>query len=247
MPSSNADLTNKQMYELLCQQINSSKQLLQTELKSLSDNLNKKLNTLEDTVEKLEDENCLLKKKIEYLHNKNRKNNVVIVGLEIRGDLLENTIQQISDLVDVEITAKDVNNIYRIGRNEEQLKKPILLEFVTQIKKQEVLRNANKLKGKKIFINHEYSQENLKIQKILRKGLKEAREQNYKAYIKHNKLIVNDEEVTYEDLINPESGQEKSTSQDVQKSSKIEEQVKSQKLIESAVPFVTKLRNRNKN
>ncbi|GLV40249.1 hypothetical protein CBL_07155 [Carabus blaptoides fortunei] len=60
----------------------------------------------------------------------------------------------------------------------------------------EILQKARLLKGSNIFVEEEYSQEVLAERKKLLPSLKQARKEGYKAFLKYNKLII-DEKIYY--------------------------------------------------
>ena len=111
--------------------------------------------------------------------------------------LLEFTLNKIKELLDIEILQRDINNIFQIKSDQIA---PIKIEFVSYLKKQTVLKNANKLKGKNIFISQDLIYEDRKDRKLLQTHLKAARSKNLYAKIKGNSLQINDDIYTIEQL-----------------------------------------------
>lgn len=95
------------------------------------------------------------------------------------------------------IRSEDINNLYRIGRSTNS---PVLIEFISYLKKTFVFKNASKLKGSNISIFHYLCPEDREEHKILRIHLKIAKEKNLQAKIKGNRLEINGESYTVEKL-----------------------------------------------
>ena len=94
------------------------------------------------------DENGKLKNRIELLEKKNRKNNVVIFGLSsFEGDIKDHITANLKSLLGIELNVDDFNNVYRVGGVEG----PIIVEFLSYLKKLEVFRHTAKLKGRRIY------------------------------------------------------------------------------------------------
>ncbi|KAG5881091.1 hypothetical protein JTB14_011428 [Gonioctena quinquepunctata] len=80
--------------------------------------------------------------------------------------------------------------------------RPILISLSSQIRRQEILRNARKLKGTKIVITEDLTNGELEERKILLGALKEAKSNNKTAFLKRYKLIVEGESYTVADIEN---------------------------------------------
>lgn len=160
---------------------------------NISDNL-KLLQSNENRVKKLE-QRCL------YLERRLRRNNIVIFGLSIDGtDLSNQTLLKLNSLLDLNITIRDINNIHKIGKNSTP---PIVVEFVSFLQKKEIFSNTEKLralKGTGISISNDLCEEDRRKQKILRKYLKSAKEENRQARIVGDKLEIDKELFTISDL-----------------------------------------------
>lgn len=182
---------NKKQTENIKLEIEGVKQLIKEEV-------NKRVN-LETKYEEL-------KNKYETLEKSLRKNNVIIFGLQknTEGHLVNYVIETLNDILNLNLTISDINDIYTIGKKEND--KPIIVKFISYLKKQEVLKNCYKLKdinknrSTKINIAEELSPEEQKVKKILSQHLKAAKSQNLNAYIKGNKLYINNEVYTAQQL-----------------------------------------------
>lgn len=248
MPNSETqkDLTNEELFSKICTKI----EALEAKFDKLSENLATKVENYIKVTEELTEENKYLKNKVEYLENKVRRNNVVIYGLDIKENLYENTVSQLENLLEVKINQWDFNNIYKIGQQNNN-DKPILVEFTSVIKKQEILKNCHKLKGKGVYINNDMSQQNREKHKLLRKYLNKAKNDNTPAYIKNNNLIIQGEITTYEDLLKIEKKEEKKQEEPnqgkLQKEKKRNEKPPKDSATQSTNNVITNLRNRKLN
>ncbi|KAJ8962756.1 hypothetical protein NQ318_001154 [Aromia moschata] len=100
--------------------------------------------------------------------------------------------------IDINLNISDFNNVYPLGKQENS---PLKIEFLSYLKKTTVLKNAKKLKGKKLSIANDLTQKQRIENKLLRKHLYLAKEdKNKNCYIKNNKLYVNGEAYSTEQL-----------------------------------------------
>lgn len=142
-----------------------------------------------------------------------RKNNIVIFGLQPREEnLLSYTIEQLNQHLNVNINALHINNLFSLGKN--QNNPPVLVQFTSFLTKLEVLKQSKNLKGTGIHISEELSKEERENRKVLVKHQKQARGKNLNAYIRNNKLIINHEAFTAEELENIESDWEEENFQE---------------------------------
>lgn len=153
----------------------------------------------ERRIKLLQDSNCILQKKNEYLERKLKKNNIVIFGLEVeKENLVNDVIRHLSELLHINIDISQINNVYKIGK--QPTNQPIVVEFLSYLVKVEVLKNCKNLKGTKISISDDLSKADQAVRKCLLKHQKEAKNNNLNAYIRGNKLMINNDVYTVEDL-----------------------------------------------
>lgn len=130
-------------------------------------------------------------------------------GLTVDGsDLVAQTLAKLNSLLDLTLTTGDINNIYKIGRGTNS---PIVIEFVSFLKKAEVFKDTEKLKSLKntgVAVGNDLCREDREHQKILRKHLKRAKEAGQEAKIIGDKLKINSRVFTITEL---ESGSESET------------------------------------
>lgn len=153
--------------------------------------LSLKIEEINRKVVHLEEENEQLKSKVEELERQNRKNNIIVFGVEREEPNLnvDSVIQQLNNVLDINVTLNDLNNIYPIGKNRNA---PLKVEFTSFLKKREVLKKTKNLKGTKLSIAHDLTVKQREIQKILKKHLKIQREnKENNSFIRGDKLFVN--------------------------------------------------------
>lgn len=195
---------------------------MRKQMKELKDSIEKVNTNLTSRVEEirttLENKHGEIVEKIEYIEKRIKRNNVVIFGLETNNYYTENLVQIVlaffETKLNILVAPHEINNIYSVGRTH---KKPIVVEFISYLRKIDILKSAHKLKGTNIFINHDLTKTEQKENTILRKQLKLARTEDTKAYIKKNKLYYQGEVYTAKDF--PEDSSEIITNETVEEKS----------------------------
>lgn len=158
-----------------------------------------KIEELKQKVSSLEIENKILKNKTEILDRNSRKNNIIIFGLkDSEGNTANKISKKIGELLGVDVKETDINNFYRLDKS---AKPPIKVEFLSYLKKTEILKKCKKLKDTGIAISNDLTIEQRSEQKILRSFLKRTRQDpTDQSFIKGNKLYINNRAYTVEDL-----------------------------------------------
>lgn len=158
-----------------------------------------KLEKQNEAVEELNKKYNKLESHFQNIERQIRKNNIIIFGLEVKtgSDLLSFVINQIKNLLNIDLLESEINNVYVLKVNNGT---PIKIEFVTYLKKQLVLRSAFRLKGTKVFITQDLCYADRQDNKLLQEHYKLAKAKNIPAKIKNNKLIVNGDVYTAEQL-----------------------------------------------
>lgn len=201
----NKELSTNELYELLVKVSENQTRDLKEQIKLSIETQNKTIKIANEKLEKLANR-CL------YLERKSRKNNIIIFGLEIKEHLLKETITTLNSLLNLNYSESDINNIYKIGQGSNP---PIVVEFISFLRKIEVFKDLDKLKKlkeKNIAISNDLCEEDRKEQKLLRKYLKEAREKQLNAKIRGNKLEINNILYTVNQLENGDINPENSSS-----------------------------------
>lgn len=176
-----------------------------------------KLDKNEETISELKHENQRLIKtikvqeeRLEQVEREIRRNNIIIQGLpDIDGENQEGVKEEIQGVlreIGVEINPLvDIKETTKLGIYKPNKKRPILVKLQTWDKKMEIFKRTKELKGKDIWINDDYTKKVQDDRKILIPHLKQAKQQGHRAYLRHNKLIVNGEAFGVEDFQNPEN------------------------------------------
>ncbi|KAI5723648.1 hypothetical protein M8J76_009158 [Diaphorina citri] len=150
---------------------------------------NKQIN---EKIEKLE-------KKINTLEKESKKRNIVVYGIkegqdETYEDLREIVRWFLNDKMQMGIGRNEVDNFFRLGkRTEAGRDRPILIKFVTNCRKREVVNKKGILKRSKIFIENDLCEKEEIEKKNLVKKMKELRASGHHVIIRGKSLIVNGE------------------------------------------------------
>lgn len=191
------ELTNTEVFTKLRNVIKDSIEELKVEFSRHISQLTTQLESAEAKIKQLNEENKILLKQQNELRREIKKNNLIIFGLKEteNEDLFKEVQSLIRDYINVNLDKNEINQIYRFGKG-----RNICLKLVSFNKKIEIIKQAYLLKDSGISIAHELSEEDREAQKILRKHMKDARNQNKEATIKNNKLIVDNISFTVQEL-----------------------------------------------
>lgn len=193
--SSKEPLSTTELYNLL---ITANKK--QTE--DIKEEIRNNVKEITDKIKRTDEELVNLKDKCRTLDRKSRRNNLVVFGLKVNRDsLMKETLRVLNNHMQLSLCDSDIDNIYTIGKSTTP---PVIIEFVSYLKKISLFKNVNTLKGTGIAIDHDLSKEDREKQKVLKKHQKNAKEQKLEAKIRGNKLIVGDIAYTAEELENLE-------------------------------------------
>ncbi|KAI8490236.1 hypothetical protein Bbelb_319740 [Branchiostoma belcheri] len=198
-----ADSTNQRMDNLVreVQDIKNSLQFSQGELsevKKASERHTEKLKELESNIATFSKDVSELVEKNDYLENQSRRNNLTFDGIkDERGETWEQSEHKVKEVLrrKLHLNADDIEieRAYRNGKSQlADRPRPIVVKFLRYKDKQEILRNAKMLKGTSIFINEDYSERVRKKRKDLLPALRAARERGQSAYIRFDKLVINE-------------------------------------------------------
>lgn len=158
------------------------------------------LQSIDERIQPLVDENRILKSEIEtlnrklnYLENANRKNNIIIHGIKEtennHADLLETVTNIFNTTLSVQIENIDINKIHRLGKQNAGKIRPIIVSFTTFNKKIEIMKNKRKL-PENTYITEDFTKETLEKRKKLRNQVKLEKEKGNEAFIRNNEVVV---------------------------------------------------------
>lgn len=158
--------------------------------------LDEKLVPLTREIQELKSENEILKEKIYYLEKHKRANNIILYGLNESENSIKTLIQLVKnkfkDDLNILVEDRDINTIYRIGKidkQKEEAGRPILISFVNNWKKSEIMKNKNKLNNN-VYASEDYPKDVLNRRRELLPKLEEERKKGNYAIINYDRLIV---------------------------------------------------------
>lgn len=158
---------------------------------------------LELRVASLEKENSSLSRKIDYLENQSRRNNLLVFGLEeLRGETWadsERLVHDVAEQVGVKLDEYDVERAHRVGRRPG--KRPIVVKLASFKKRDELLHGAaQKLRDAPIRVAEDFSAPVRHTRQLLSHYLQDARKKGHRASLRFDKLIVDGRHYTLAEL-----------------------------------------------
>lgn len=193
------ELTIAEVYKGLETLINSTSDSVKQELKNSISELTSTLEAANRRIHELEKENKSLQKQLETQNRELKKNNIVIFGLEEEEN--ENLYGKIThffhDKLKIDTNKSEIVNAYRFGTSTPRV---TVVKFVSYHKKVEITKNGKLLKGTQYAIANDLTKNEQDTQKVLRKHLNKARQQNLPTKIVRNKLLIESTLYTAEEL-----------------------------------------------
>lgn len=188
----------------ILQEIKNSKTELRSAIVASESRLLLKLEEANRRILQLEGENKILNKRLQYFERQSRANNIVIRGLTLPDtvEIPDFVISELERLLGIKLSLTDLNDAFVIGRRSPQ--SLIKVEFISKLKRSEVLKNSSKLKGSNIYINPDLTLEERQENRVLRDRLRIEKNKGNKCYIKHGKLYVSEKVYTAEDIARAE-------------------------------------------
>ncbi|KAK4884836.1 hypothetical protein RN001_001107 [Aquatica leii] len=156
-------------------------------------------------------------KRISMLEREVRKKNIVIKGIKDNEQENEKETQEKVNAViqktgiNFNIT-EELDEARRIGKYNEGKTRPIMIKLMKESTKMNILKNAKTLRGTDIWIDEDYPKEVQEERRRLIPYMKEARNKGYKALIRYDKLIINNETYRTKDLEKDEEHENGETS-----------------------------------
>ncbi|XP_063836439.1 uncharacterized protein LOC135085596 [Ostrinia nubilalis] len=167
---------------------------MQNQTKDILSQMDEKLSPIKQELEELRLENLQLKDKLKSIEKHHKKNNIIIHGLE-EGDLPENDLlteikEKFKTSLDISLEDRDINKIMRLGKKdlEKSRPRPVLIEFVNNWKKNQIMKNKKHLKD--IFATEDYPKDVLQKRKQLLELMHTERSKGNYAVIIYDKLII---------------------------------------------------------
>lgn len=134
--------------------------------------------------------------KVERLERDSRKRNLILFGISEEfnnyWDLEKFVYSLLNEKLDLNLNESHLDFVRRLGRRSGNNPRPILVGFTQLRTKLIILKNTSKLKGASIRITEDFSKEVIQTRKLLLPKLFEARKNGKFAILRHDKLIVQD-------------------------------------------------------
>lgn len=187
--------------ERLINEIQSIKKELKQAIDASEVRIQLKIEESQEKLRQLEAENFTLKEKVEKLERRQISNNILIFGLnKERAEItLDSLMHDIKSLLDIDLDLHEIKDIHCLGS---QRNCPVKVEFVTKFSKKRIFANCRKLKGTGITIANELTFQQRQEQLVLRRHLNSHKEnKEVKTYIRGNKLIIDQQEFSVEQLL----------------------------------------------
>lgn len=171
------------------------------------DGMKLRIETVEEDVVELKNENVVMKKKMqnmvdkmENLENQMRRDNIVFKGIrevekEKWKDCKETVRRIIVDVMGVQIEENDIIRAHRI--KSKAAPRPIVVKMRDCIIKERVLEKRKELKGTVMQISEDYGSRTRKEIRLLVERMKEERKEGKFAEVRFNKLIVVEKDYEY--------------------------------------------------
>lgn len=142
--------------------------------------------------------------RIEQLEREIRRKNIVVRGIADHGEETEEeTRRKVGVIVrklEVDMDDRiDIDKITRIGKYQEERRRPILLKLTRESKKGEIMRSSKRLKGTDVWLDEDYPRSIREERRVLIAKAKEAKQQGHRAYVGYNRLVVDGDPFTAEE------------------------------------------------
>uniref|UniRef100_A0A8D8VP72 Uncharacterized protein n=2 Tax=Cacopsylla melanoneura TaxID=428564 RepID=A0A8D8VP72_9HEMI len=135
--------------------------------------------------------------KIRFYSNDVKRRNVVIYGIKEDEDesweqIMNQVLSILNTVMQMDVQRSEIDNCYRLGkRNHKYPGRPLLVKFVTEWRKVEMLKKGHKLKGRKLWVDEDYTKEVMERRKELIPKMMGIRKSGKFAILKKDKIFVN--------------------------------------------------------
>jgi hypothetical protein len=168
----------------------------------------KDLQKAKSDISVIQKQNSELKKTVQSLDLKLRKNNIVFYGFanitgETNLDLENNIIQFAHDVLSINITNDDIESCYRVGKNYNK-PRPILVRFTSYKTKASLFKNVKNLKSTEFAISDDLTPAERHERGKLIKFRVRANKLNLRTKLFKNMLMIENVKYSLEDLEDPD-------------------------------------------
>lgn len=183
------DAINKQSADLK-KEITDFKQEMLTSIGATVSEHTAKINNIEKQIEEIDEK--VLKSEIEK-----RKNNMIfykIAEVEASQDALHKAmVKMLNEEVQNTFEIRDIDFMFRLGKKREGQIRPVLVRFISYLKKELIMNNRKKLSEKSIDVADDLPNEIRERRKISAPLVKSLKEKGFHASLKMDKIKVNGE------------------------------------------------------
>lgn len=177
-------------------------QIVKSEISRLREDQAAQLNVLKNENEVLK---LALEQQKEVISSMNRVNNIVFFNIpeedkEDRDSLINKILDICSKTMSVPIEKSQVNWVKRLGKSRNGVMRPVLVAFVSNILKWDILKKSAKLKGSKISITEDFDKKVRDERKYVADIRKQCIKDGKQCKWKKNGLEINGKFVSFEQL-----------------------------------------------
>lgn len=186
------------LYALL-EKVSKNQDDIKADISVIKDELNITSQKLEAKIVNLVAENDLLKQRVLTCERIQKKNNIIIYGLQFNNaSVLDAVIQFVKDKLNIQLHISDIDDCYQLSK--EDSKPVILLKLIAHLKKSEIFKNLSKLKDTGVSFVDDLPFGDREERKLLYNHFKKAKAENIPAKIFRNKIFIAGTTYTVADL-----------------------------------------------
>ena len=169
-----------------------------------------KIQNLTEQLESSHDKIKELENRVNLQEDYSRRNNIRISGMDEMGDgeTWEQTAAEVTSLIEekMQIPGILLERAHRVGQRRDAKPRPIVARFTRHCDRENVMRNARKLKGTNIFMNDDLCAASQAVKNAQMPQFKQARAQGKIAFFRHTRLIIKDKQDAAGQRQSPERG-----------------------------------------
>ncbi|CAG9136291.1 unnamed protein product [Plutella xylostella] len=184
----------KQIKQDLSEQKQEMREMRDSIIQSLNENINEKFQKMDLRQTQLEQKVESQEKNITFLEKKIRMKNLIIFGVpeteKSYNDLESIVLQIINGKVKIgNCSSSDLENVHRVGKKGDKVR-PILTTFSTMGMKIAVLKNKKLLDGTDYYIKEDFPKKVLEKRKELQDQLEKLKTQGKRAFLKYDTIVI---------------------------------------------------------
>lgn len=183
--------------------IESTEEILIKQMKEMLQDVGQEVRKMKEENKAMKEKLAAQELKITELEDKNRKNNIVIFGVEEAEqnvlELEENLKMWIRDDLQLEIENADINYAFRMGKKQEE-PRPIMVACTTWRLKREILKNKKRIMDPRIVVKEDFSRETREERKKLGTIMLKLKEEGKQVSLRGNKLFMEGQYYTKEEI-----------------------------------------------